>query len=91
MLLLLVEIGLMISETKHDQTSSHDVYIMTACHTFYAGNVSMQNLSLAEKVMGQAVLDLLQRCVKCPFTRTIEFALGHQDRLPSCDVFCKWK
>jgi hypothetical protein len=49
----------MISEKKHGQTSSHEVYIKISCYMFYAKNVSMQNLSLGKKVMEQAVLDRL--------------------------------
>jgi hypothetical protein len=60
-------------------------------YIFYAKNVRTQNLALEKKVTEQAVLDGRQRCVKCQFNRTIEFASGHQDRLPSCDVFYKWK
>jgi len=60
-------------------------------YKFNAKNVRTQNLTLEKKVTEQAVLDRRQRCVKCPFNRTIEFASGHQDRLPSSDVFCKWK
>jgi len=58
---------------------------------FTQKNVRTQNLTLEKKVTEQAVLDRRQRCVKCQFNRTMEFASGHQDRLPSCDVFYKWK
>jgi len=60
-------------------------------YIFYTNNVGTQNLTLEKKVTEQAVVDHRQRCVKCQFNRTIEFASGHQDRLPSCDVFYKWK
>ena len=60
-------------------------------YIFYANNVRTQNLTLEKKVTEQAVVDHRQRCVKCRFNRTIEFASRHQDRLSSFDVFYKWK
>ena len=80
----------MISETEHGRKSSHDFYITISCDTFFSDNVRTQNLTLQKKLTERAVLDRQQRCVKWPFIRTIEFS-GHQDRLPSCDVFYKWK
>lgn len=40
-------------------------------YIFYTNNVRMQNLTLEKKVTEQAVLDRRQRCVKCPFNRTM--------------------